>query len=182
VAGAEHRLRSFIGAALLVLAGLLAIRLGAAGAASDAEISRGSAEHRLASSAPSTGRSVRWADVLRGLDTTRSAAFAHADPARLAEVYAPASPALRRDRQLLAELVASGTKARDVRLDLRSVEVREGGADRVVLKVTDVMPPYELIGEGGSRGVTQRGRPMARWLVTLVHGTDGWRVYDVVRG
>lgn len=177
---AMRALRPVVGAMLVVLVGLLAVRLGAAWAASDVRVTQVS--ERPSAPASLAQEPDGWADVLRHLDETRSAAFAQTDPEQLARVYADRSPALQRDRLVLADLVASGRKARGVRLDIRSVEVHAESPKRVVLKVRDVMPRYELLGEDGTVLATRKGRPTARWLVTLVRGEGDWQVYDVVRG
>lgn len=166
---------------LMVVVALLAVRLGAVWAASDDEPSRSSAPHAGPPASYGTKEATDWIDVLRALDATRSAAFARADPARLERVYADGSPAVQRDRELLAQLVASGSKARGLRLDIRSVRTHALGENRVVLKVADVLPRYHLVAADGTPLAARKGRPLTSWLVTLVRGAEGWRVYDVVR-
>lgn len=129
-----------------------------------------------ASSAPAT-----WTGVLRALDAARSRAFGTADAAALEGVYAPNSPALRRDRRLLARMVAAGARVRGLRLEIQSVQLSSVEAGRAVLTVLDVMPPYEVVTQDGRRVARHGGRPRSRWQVTLVRGDAGWRVYDVVR-
>ncbi|MEP6760250.1 MAG: hypothetical protein ABJA93_02665 [Sporichthyaceae bacterium] len=49
-----------------------------------------------------------------------------------------------------------------------------------MLRVVDVMPPYELVAAKG--GVSSRpGRAAARWTVTLMREGPAWQVYDVGR-
>ena len=122
-----------------------------------------------------------WSAVLGRLDDARSVAFAEADPARLTDVYAAGAPALARDRELLEQLRASGHTAHGVRLEPTSVRVVDVSAQRVVLRVVDVMPPYELVTVGGQVSTTRPGRPAAAWSVTLVHEGSSWRMYDVGR-
>ena len=125
---------------------------------------------------------VRWAEVLTRLDQARESAFAVADPAALAAVYAPGAPALARDRETLQRLVAAGVRARGFRLQTRAVAVVTTAADRVVLRVRDDMAPYQLVGADGRVVDSRRGRPAADWTITLARVGGDWRVYDVARG
>jgi hypothetical protein len=125
---------------------------------------------------------VDWTAVLVSLDQARSAAFAEADADALDGVYSAASPALARDTGLLDQLRASGHTARGVRLVPSSVQMVESADRRVVLRVVDVMPPYELIDADGARSLSRPGRGAARWMVTLVREGPTWQVHDVRRG
>jgi hypothetical protein len=125
---------------------------------------------------------VNWSAVLSGLDRSRSLAFAAADPAQLDGVYAKASPALTRDRALLAQLRAAGWHAKGVALVPTSVQVVDRSDRRVVLRVVDVMPAYELVSPEGATVSTEPGRGPARWSVTLVREGSDWQIYDVARG
>lgn len=123
--------------------------------------------------------SAPWMAVLRRLDARRSDAFAQGHLAALEPVYARRSPAMRRDRAALAELVMEGVKARRLHLEIRSVQVTSASATRVVLQVVDVLRPYELVGE--NTRVARPGRAAAPWQVTLVRERGAWRIYDVAR-
>jgi len=123
-----------------------------------------------------------WSAVLGRLDLARSQAFAEADPARLADVYAPEAPALARDRELIEQLRASGHTAHGVSLEPTSVQVADVSAHRVDLRVVDVMPPYQLVTADGVISDSRPGRPSAQWSVTLVREGSAWRMYDVRRG
>ncbi len=120
-----------------------------------------------------------WAAVLRGLDARRSTAFARADPDVLDEVYAAGSPALRRDRDQLATLVARGLRAEKVRLRTISVAVRRREGDGVVLRVGDVLEPFGLRSVDSGRVTRSPGRGARTWQVTLRHEGARWEVYDV---
>ncbi len=122
-----------------------------------------------------------WSAVLAALDQARSAAFAGADNDALNDVYADGSPALARDTEMLGQLRASGHAARGVRLVPTSVEVVESADRRVVLRVVDVMPPYELV-DAHKVSSSRPGRGSARWEVTLVREGPTWQIYDVRRG
>jgi hypothetical protein len=145
------------------------------------------AEHggRAAAVRPADGQAARvdWSVVLTGLDRSRSLAFAEADPARLDGVYAKSSPALTRDRALLARLRAAGQRATGVELVPTSLKVVGRSDRRVVLRVVDVMAAYELVrADDGATASTRPGRGPATWTVTLVREGSAWRMYDVQRG
>jgi hypothetical protein len=124
----------------------------------------------------------RWRAVLVSLDARRASAFAAASPRRLADVYAPGAPALRRDQDRLADLTAAGLHIERLQLRPQSLRVESGSSVRVVLDVVDVLEPYELRTSRGARTGTQPGRAAASWRVTLVRVGNDWRVYDVAAG
>jgi hypothetical protein len=162
---------------LLVLCGVsVAALTGVVGAGSNG---RGSA----AAVGPASDRApaTDWSALLTALDQARSAAFAGADDDALDDVYAAGSPALARDTERVRQLRASGHTASGVRLVPTSVEVVESTDRRVVLRVLDVMPPYELVDSDGAVSSSRPGRGSARWLVTLVREGPAWQVYDVRR-
>lgn len=138
----------------------------------------------VAAVAPATEPTARvgWSAVLTGLDQARSVAFAEADADGLDGVYAAGSPALARDTELLDQLRASGHTARGVRLVPNSVGLVASSDRRVVLRVVDVMPPYELVDADGAVSSSRPGRVAALWTVTLVREGSAWQVYDVRRG
>ena len=95
------------------------------------------------------------------------------------------SPGRLRARATLSrrgQLVGRGHTARGVRLVPTSVEVAESADRRVVLRVVDVMPTYELIDSDGAMSSSRPGRGSARWLVTLVREGPAWQVFDIRRG
>jgi hypothetical protein len=151
------------------------------------ETARSAGAPGVASSAAGPGRpragdgATRWTEVLAGLDSARAAAFAAADPAGLRGVYAPGSPALRRDAAALRGLRAAGLAAADLRLVPLTVRVAQVRRDRVVLDVEDRMASYRLLRADGSVAAARPGRGRARWSMVLVPGGQGWRVYDVRR-
>jgi hypothetical protein len=166
---------------LLVLCGVsMAVLTGVVWAGSNG---RGSAAAVGPTNRPAAepATSVDWSAVLATLDQARSAAFAEADADALAAVDAAGSPARTRDTELLDQLRASGFTARGVRLVPTSVEVMESADRRTVLRVVDVMPPYELVDADSAESNTRPGRGSARWMVTLVRDGPAWRVFDVQR-
>jgi hypothetical protein len=68
-----------------------------------------------------------------------------------------------------------------VRLVPTSVEVVESSDRRAVLRVVDVMPPYELVAADGAVSRSRPGRQSARWTVTLVREGRAWQMFDVRR-
>jgi hypothetical protein len=121
----------------------------------------------------------RWGLVLAALDVRRASAFATVSPGRLETVYAVGSPALRRDRALLADLATAGLHVERLRLRPRSVRVVVSSSTRVVLDVVDALDPYDVRTGRGALVDARPGRGAATWRVTLVREGSGWRVYDV---
>jgi hypothetical protein len=165
------------GVSVAVLAGV--VWAGSNGRGSAAAV--GPANGPAAASAAEPVSSVDWSAVLATLDEARSAAFAEADDHGLDGVYAAGSPALARDTALLGQLRTGGLTARGVRLVPTSVEVVTSSDRRTVLRVVDVMPPYELVDVGGAVSSSRPGRESARWVITLVREGPAWQVYDVNR-
>ncbi|MGZ4615093.1 MAG: serine/threonine-protein kinase [Actinomycetes bacterium] len=125
------------------------------------------------------GRPVDWAAVLRHLDARRADAFAAADFRRLDGLYARGAPALARDRTRLRQLAGAGVRAKHLHLRATRVEVRTQQAARVVLRVVDVLDPYELRTTSGRLVERRPGRAAKTWAVTLVKEREVWRIYDV---
>ena len=123
-----------------------------------------------------------WAATLAALDRARSQAFASGDPMRLTSVYAPGAPALRRDQAVLRRLTRAGLRAAGLRLRVTAVTAASPADGRVRLAVTDVMPPYRLVDDGGTVVEARPGRRERSWTVVLARSAGRWRVYDVVRG
>lgn len=122
-----------------------------------------------------------WADTLAVLDRARARAFAQGDAGRLRSVYSAGSPALGRDEAALAQLTGSRLHAEGLRLTVTDVALRSRSAGRVRLAVTDVMPSYRVVDEGGTVVEHRRGRGPASWTVVLTRDDGRWRVYDVVK-
>ncbi len=121
-----------------------------------------------------------WRQVLSALDQRRTVAFATGNPAVLAEVYAPSSPALRRDGAMLERLRAVGARTSGLRLDVVSLRPLRVEPRQAVLLVRDRRPGYVLIERSGRR-LSRPARGPASWRVTLVRVGDDWRMYDVTR-
>ncbi len=121
----------------------------------------------------------RWAPVLDGLDRAREAAYAAADPARLADVYAPGFPVQEIDTRRVTELDAAGVTAVGVRHDLHAVNVRDADEGRVALAVTDVLEPHRLVDADGTTVQDRAGRGERDFVVVLVQEPAGWRIAAV---
>ncbi|GAC1440712.1 MAG: hypothetical protein NVSMB55_06360 [Mycobacteriales bacterium] len=121
-----------------------------------------------------------WAGELDRLDAARSAAFAGADPAKLAAVYAAASPLLVADRMAVERLRASGRRARGVRHAVRSAAQLSNDGHRAVLRVVDVLAAYDLTDAAGRLLSRTSPRRAATFTVTLITTAGGWRLQSVV--
>ncbi len=124
----------------------------------------------------------RWTDTLARLDRARSRAFATGEVTLLRRVYAAGSPALARDRRVLARLTRAGLRAEGLRLTVTGVGAPRRSGGRVRLAVTDTMPPYRLVDAGGAVAERRQGRGPRSWTVVLARAGGAWRVYDVARG
>ncbi len=83
---------------------------------------------------------------------------------------------------MLRRLTAAGLRAEGLRLAATDVAVAGGSAGQVRLAVTDVMPEYRIVEDGGTVVERRPGRGTRSWTVALARDGERWRVYDVVRG
>jgi hypothetical protein len=130
-------------------------------------------------SASPTATAPDWAAVLEELDAVRARAFASGDLGLLAQVYAPGAAGLAADTSLLQELTSAGRTASGVRHQVRSVEEREIGTDRVRLRVVDVLAGYEVRAADGGVVTRTPARGEAPYDVELARTSDGWRLVEV---
>ena len=124
------------------------------------------------------GGSSDWKRVIAALDAARDQAFEDADPVLLDGVYLPGSPAGAADRRTLGHLVAAGEHARGLHPQLISVDVDARTPDRVVLRVSDTLPGYDVVAADGT-SVHQPGRGERSWIVTLGSAGAAWRIATV---
>ncbi|HEU4675474.1 MAG TPA: serine/threonine-protein kinase [Motilibacteraceae bacterium] len=135
-----------------------------------------------ATTAPAgAGDEADWVEVMTTLYAGRSQAFAAADPAMLASVYAPGSADLASNTALVRELAADGARVPDLRLEVRqAVPVAAPspslGKDHVLLDVVDVLAPYELTDVGGRVLERRPGRGAQQVRVELVRVDGGWLI------
>jgi hypothetical protein len=120
-----------------------------------------------------------WLPVLDRLDAQRARAFAAADPALLAAVYVPGAAVGAADTAAVRALAADGHRAQGVRHEVRSVRVRSATAQRVELRVVDVLSPQVVTDVDGAEVQALPGRGPAAFDVTLVGAGDGWRISAV---
>jgi hypothetical protein len=120
-----------------------------------------------------------WPAVLDALDEARERAFASGEPGLLAQAYAPGSPGLAADTALLEQLTSAGRTAHGVRHEVRSVDEREVGIDRVRLRVVDVLAGYEVRAADGSVVSRTPARGEAPYDVELARTSEGWRLVEV---
>ena len=120
-----------------------------------------------------------WRKELDRLDAARAVAFAAADPALLAAVDAPGSPALAADRATLASLKAKGLAADGVRHHLIEVTAVLQSADKVTLRVLDERAPVSTVDASGQVVATLPARTRATYDVELVKVSGAWRLARV---
>lgn len=168
-----------------VLAVLLVATVGVAGwfdaggSVTAADGPSAAASASVPSSPRATGERSRWHAILTELDSRRAAAFAAADATALRAVYAPGSPALAADLELLRSYRRLGMRVRGLRLQIGDLQVLTASTARAVLRVTDRLGPYQVVDREGA--VRQEpGRGTQRWRVTLRHDDHGrWRIASV---
>ncbi|WP_243407645.1 protein kinase [Frankia canadensis] len=126
-----------------------------------------------------------WRGVLAALNTARSRAFEQAQESLLAESDAPGSEAYNADVALMRQVVAQKAHTSPLRTDIVALEVREDGADRTVLRVTDRLQAYDYLDAQGKLLQHQAAREPEQHDLVLVRTQSGWRVsqtLDVTSG
>ena len=118
-----------------------------------------------------------WTQVVQSLYTRRAEAFNDVNAEALCDVYAPTSQALADDAELLQMYADSGVHTQGLAFEVVTAELvsQEGG--RVVLQITDRLPPYQLVDDDGAVQAEKDGLPEATWQAELVPAPDasGWR-------
>ncbi|MRK02222.1 hypothetical protein GEV27_11885 [Aeromicrobium sp. S22] len=117
----------------------------------------------------------QWAVRLATLDADRAAAFAEADPTRLATVYVAGSRAMAADAATIRSYADRDGRVVGARLRVLTCRVVSTGADRATLDVVDVLAPAQVEWGDGSVTDLPRDRP-SRHRVTLHRTRDGWRI------
>lgn len=117
----------------------------------------------------------QWATRLAALDHVRETAFAAADPARLADVYAPGSRGLRADTATIEAYARRGGRVVGAELRVLSCRVIRASDGRAQLEVVDQLAPARVLWDDGSSRWLPRDRPSRRSL-TVVRTDDGWRI------
>jgi hypothetical protein len=118
-----------------------------------------------------------WTQVVESLYSLRTQAFAEMDATLLCDVYTPTSPVLSRDANLLQAYADAGGRVDGLAFEVVTAELvsQEGG--RVVLAITDRLPPYQLVDDDGEVVAEWEGLPEETWQAELVPAPDasGWR-------
>ena len=115
--------------------------------------------------------------VVRELNNARSEAFAKGDPSMLCKVYVPTSETLQADLELMNLYDRRGVRAQGFQFQMESVTLVSQEAGRVILEITDALPPYPLVDDEGRERATQPGKPKLTWRAELLPAPDGssWR-------
>jgi hypothetical protein len=118
-----------------------------------------------------------WTQVVQSLYLMRAEAFNEVDAQALCDVYAPTSQALADDAELLQLYADAGVHTRGLAFEVITAELVSQEAGRVVLEITDRLPPYELVNSSGAVKAEKEGLPEATWQAVLVPSPDasGWR-------
>jgi plastocyanin len=129
---------------------------------------------------PAVGDLAGWAGLVGRLYAERARAYATADSAPLAGVYAPGSPLLQRDAEQVARLARAGQTV--VGYDptvLRVTSVTAAG-DRVRVDLVDEVPGHRVVAAGDAATAAQQvgGRGPAEVRMTLHRTGSGWRITD----
>jgi serine/threonine protein kinase len=119
---------------------------------------------------------VAWTSVVAGLEERRAQAFATADPALLAEVYAPDAAGYRLDRSTIRSLRSRGLHARGFSATVERVRPAWATAGSARLRVTDRLSGYTLVDASGRVAGHGAARSERAFTLLLVRGADGWRV------
>jgi serine/threonine protein kinase len=118
-----------------------------------------------------------WTQVVQSLYALRTQAFAEVDATALCEVYAPTSQALADDAELLQLYADAGVHTEALAFEVVTAELvsQEGG--RVVLAITDRLPPYQLVDDDATVVAEKDGLAEETWQAELVPAPDasGWR-------
>lgn len=122
------------------------------------------------------GEACDWADVLARLDRQRAAAWRAGDPERLAQVFAPGTPVLQRDRARLAEYVARGFRVVGVRTSYTTCRVVARTSTKVTLDVVDQLTPALVVGAGQTRRWLPFDQPSSHRITLESARPGGWRI------
>ena len=120
-----------------------------------------------------------WAAVLAGLDATRGRAFADGDVRPLAAVYAPGSPMLRADADLVHQLTVVGRRAVGLRHRVDAVRPVEVAASSVRLRVSEGLTSYAITDLAGHPIERRPAAGLASHDLLLRRGPAGWQVESV---
>ncbi len=121
---------------------------------------------------------TNWTPVVEQLFARRAAAFNEQNAELLCELFAPTSPYLVSDYELLQTYTDEGVRTDGLRFEVINVEqLSADGEQPVVLEITDRVPAHRLVNEDGEVVAELDGVPEDTWQAELVVSSDasGWR-------
>jgi hypothetical protein len=105
--------------------------------------------------------------------TLRAEAFTELDPQLLCRLFAPTSPHLAADYELIQQYQEAGVRPRGLRFEVVDVQVVSvEGELPVVLEITDRITAYELIDGDGEVVAELAGVPEGTWRAELIVAAD----------
>ncbi|HEX6233352.1 MAG TPA: serine/threonine-protein kinase [Jiangellaceae bacterium] len=114
-----------------------------------------------------------WTPVIEGMFTLRAEAFTELDSELLCRLFAPTSPHLAADYELIQQYQEAGVRPRGLRFEVVDVEVVSvEGELPVVLEITDRITAYELIDGDGEVVAELAGVPEGTWRAELIVAAD----------
>jgi hypothetical protein len=120
-----------------------------------------------------------WAAVIARLDALRAKAFDDADPAPLAEVYAPGSDAYTSDIATVRSLASRGVRAQGFSARVVSARPAVVTATTATVQVVDRLSGYRLVNATGDVVGHGAPRPPTTFTMRLRNIDGGWRVAAV---
>lgn len=130
---------------------------------------------------PTTDRSAPSRDargLVVALGRLRADAMTQHSAARIAQLDAPGSVALARDRALLADLTASATSWRGVRFEVTSARTAAHDGRTATVDAVVATAAYQVVDAGGTV-VTRPADPPRRLRFELVWAGGRWKVQRV---
>jgi outer membrane biosynthesis protein TonB len=118
-----------------------------------------------------------WADVVRELYTTRSAALVTGQTSLLCDVFDPGSPGLASDLELAAAFERQQVRPDQLTWVVDEVTLDAEQGALVTLTITDELEPYSLVNDEGRVVAELPGIDQATWQARLVPDASGeqWR-------
>ncbi len=116
-----------------------------------------------------------WAAVLGELYARRAAAFTSADPAGLADVFAPGSALTATDQDRLTALQAAGQQLEGFAPRVVAVTAATAEDDAVRVELTEQIPGYAVV-DGADGRTAVPGGPARPVVMTVVRTPQGWRI------
>jgi eukaryotic-like serine/threonine-protein kinase len=125
---------------------------------------------------------IPWRAVAQTLEDRRAAAITTVNLSRLSSVYAPGSPAQRRDAATVRSLITAQWHPRGFGHRLVTVESASGSGTRVTLTVSGQLPPYQLLDKHNRVVQAFAASLTKRWAVQLISAPNqfpGWLIFEI---